>query len=472
MGGHEQQRLPAALSPTERHFYLELRRLVDIAGLTCRALEILTSSDKSPAGDSCFYSKSQWGRWLNAQFRPPRKAIRKLAEKLAEQGINARHLLGLWDKAFAPIPDVAATESILVRPRQLPAAVAHFTGRAAELDALSGFAAEVTAARGPMIISAISGTAGIGKTALAVHWAHQVAPKFGDGQLYVNLRGYHPTGSPVSPAEAICGFLDALAVPVDRIPATLDAQAALYRSLLSGRRMLILLDNARDGAQVRPMLPGSPGCLVLVTSRSQLTGLAAAEGARLLTLEVLAIDEARALLARRLGNQKVTAEPAAVAELIALCAQLPLALNIAAAHAVASPAEPLLSLVAGLRDRRERLDALDAGEPASSVRAVLSWSYQNLSPQSARMFRLLGIHPGPDITACAAASLAGISSDQARRALAELTATHLLSGQPHGRFAFDDLLRAYAAEQATARDPRPPDPRLRVRAPRPPCRRA
>jgi len=176
-------------------------------------------------------------------------------------------------------------------PRQLPAALAYFAGRDRELKALSELLDECIAG-GPVVISAVGGTAGVGKTALAVHWAQAVAGRFGDGQLYVNLRGFGPSGAPVRPAEAVRRFLDALGVPPERIPADAEAQVALYRSLLAGRRLLILLDNARDTDQVRPLLPGTPGCLVLVTSRAELTGLAAAEGAHLLTLDVLSEAEA------------------------------------------------------------------------------------------------------------------------------------------------------------------------------------
>ena len=285
-----------------------------------------------------------------------------------------------------------------------------------------------------------------------MHWAHQVAGSFPDGQLYVNLRGYDPSGTPLPPAEAIRGFLDALGVPAAHIPAGPDAQARLYRSLLASQRMLIMLDNARDAAQVRPLLPGSDGCLVLVTSRSQLTGLAAADGARLLTLDELTHAEARTLLSRRLGAERVGTEPAAAAELITLCARLPLALNIAAARAAARPKHPLAAVATALRGERDRLDAFDTGEPTSSARTVFSWSYRNLSQPATRMFRLLGLHPGPDVTVAAAASLAGIPADQANRCLGELTATHLVTEQAPGRFSFHDLLRAYASEQAGACD--------------------
>ena len=338
-------------------------------------------------------------------------------------------------------------------PRQLPVATRHFAGRAGALAALAGLAAEAGGADGAsraMVISVIEGTAGIGKTALAVHFAHQVAGDFPDGQLYVNLRGFDPAGPPMTPGEAIRIFLDALGVRAAQLPASLEAQAGLYRSLLAGRRMLVLLDNARDAGQVRPLLPASPGCLVLVTSRSQLTSLAAAEGAMPLALDLLTGDEARELLAARLGGDRLASEPAAAQELIGLCARLPLALAIAAARAATQPALPLAALAAELRDADGRLDALDVGDAAASVRAVFSWSYQQLDAAAARMFRLLGLHPGPGIGAPAAASLAGLPLRQARAVLAELTRAHLLAEPAPGRFAFHDLLRAYAAERAQA----------------------
>ena len=303
-------------------------------------------------------------------------------------------------------------------------------------------------APGTVVISAIGGTAGVGKTALAVYWAHRVADRFPSGQLYVNLAGFDPSGSPVTPEEAILGLLDALGVSPDRVPSSLAAQSGLYRSLLAGRQMLILLDNACDEHQVRPMLPGSPGCLVLVTSRSQLAGLAAAENASLLSLDVLSPAEARQMLVARLGDQRTAAEPGAVTEIADLCARLPLALAVAAARAAARPRLPLSALAAELRDAQRRLDALDIGDPAVSVRAVFSWSYQQLDPAAARMFRLLGLRPGPDITVLAAASLAGMAPAQAGEALGQLADAHLLTEQSPGRYGCHDLLRAYAAEQA------------------------
>jgi DNA-binding SARP family transcriptional activator/tetratricopeptide (TPR) repeat protein len=346
-----------------------------------------------------------------------------------------------------------AQKAALTRPvpRQLPAAVADFTGRATELAVLTEMLDQAGAGGpGTVVISAIGGTAGVGKTALALHWAHQAANRFPDGQLHVNLRGFDPSGTQAEPHAVIRGFLDALGVPPGRIAADPVAQTGLYRSLLADKRMLIVLDNARDEQQVRPLLPASAGSLVIVTSRSQLGGLAAANGARLLSLDVLTRAEAVHLLTARIGTVRVAAEPDAVDQIAELCAYLPLALAVAAARAAARPHIPLATLAAELAGTTGRLDALDAGDPASSVRAVLSWSYQSLSDLAARMFRLLGLHPGPDISVPAAASLAGTDEADARRLLSELTRASLLSEHRPGRYAFHDLLRAYAADQAGA----------------------
>ena len=242
-------------------------------------------------------------------------------------------------------------------------------------------------------------------------------------------------------------FLYALGVTAAQVPADLEGQTALYRSLLAGKRMLILADNARDAAQVRPLLPGSPGSLVLVTSRSQLDGLAATDGARTLSLEVLTGAEASDLLAARVGASRTAAEPAAVAELVRLCARLPLALAIAGARA-ASTTWPLAAHAAELAERRHRLDALDLGEAAADVRSVFSWSYRQLSEPTARMFRLLGLHPGPDFSAPATASLADLDGTQAGSALRELSQANLLIERAPGRHALHDLLHAYASELA------------------------
>lgn len=337
-----------------------------------------------------------------------------------------------------------ALEGAIPEPRQLPAAPMRFTGRQGELGLLTGWLDTGAGGAGPMILT-ISGAPGVGKTALALQWARHMQHRFPDGQLYANLHGFDASPAPVSPAEAISGFLESLGVPARQISPRLDAREGLYRSLLADKRILIVLDNARDEAQVRPLLPGSPACVVLVTSRSELTGLVAAEGARPLTLGVLTEPDARQLVASRIGAARAAAEADAVTELISLCAHLPLALAIAAARAATRPGFPLATVAAELRGTRHRLDGLDAGEHAANIRAAFSWSYRLLHKPAATMFRLLGAHPGPDISVAAAASLAAVSAPSARATLAELVRANLLQEQSPGRFTLHDLLRAYAA---------------------------
>jgi DNA-binding SARP family transcriptional activator/tetratricopeptide (TPR) repeat protein len=348
-------------------------------------------------------------------------------------------------------------------PAQLPPDVHGFTGRDDELRELDGLLVAAGDEPSAVVISAVSGTAGVGKTALAVHWAHRIQDRFPDGQLYVNLRGFDPTGSAMAPAEAIRGFLDAFAVPPQRIPLSLEAQAGLYRSLLASRRVLILLDNARNADQVRPLLPGSPGCMVVVTSRNQLPGLVVTEGARPIDLDLMSAGEARDLLSRRLGADRVAAEPEPVHDIINLCVRLPLALAIVAARAATHPGFSLAVLAKELREAHGGLDAFDGDDAITDIRAVFSWSYQTLRSESARVFRLLGLHPGPDVAAPAVASLAGLSLRQARAALAVLARAHLVNEQSPGRFAFHDLLRAYAAELAHDHDPKPDQRRAALR---------
>jgi DNA-binding SARP family transcriptional activator len=356
------------------------------------------------------------------------------------------------NRAQVPARGPALRSAERAVPRQLPAASRCFTGRRGELAVLSTLVERDLKETSGVVIAALTGMAGIGKTALAVHWAHQVARQFPDGQLFVNLRGSGPAGMPVTPTDAVRGFLTALGVLSARIPPDTDGQAALYRSLLAGRRMLIVLDNALDAEQVRPLLPGSPGCLVLVTSRNRLTGLAAAEGAQLITPDVLAEAESRELLAMNLGADRVTAEHAAVSELIGLCGGLPLALCDVAARAVARPGLPLAPLAAEMQDDRRRLDVLETGESATSARMVFSWSRAKLGRSASRMFRLLGICPGPDITVPAVASLVGLPRGCAYLALAELCDEHLLTEYVPGRYVCHDLLRSYAMEEAITRE--------------------
>jgi tetratricopeptide (TPR) repeat protein/DNA-binding XRE family transcriptional regulator len=339
-------------------------------------------------------------------------------------------------------------------PRELPADVGAFTGRAgelAELDRLLPAATAPDGARGPVVISAVSGTAGAGKTALAVHWAHRMAARFPDGQLYVNLRGYDPE-QPVRPAEALAGFLSALGASGAGIPLGEAALAARYRSLLDGRRLLVVLDNAASEEQVRPLLPGSPSAMVLVTSRATLPGLVARDGARRLDLDLLPADDAVALLRALIGD-RVDADPAAAQALASLCARLPLALRVAAELAAARPDRPLAELASELADERDRLEHLDAGgDPRGAVASVLSWSYQRLDRDAARMFRLLGLHPGQDWDRYAAAALAATTASQAGQLLTALSRTHMIERAGPDRHGMHDLLRAYAADQAAISD--------------------
>ncbi|TDB76256.1 tetratricopeptide repeat protein [Micromonospora sp. KC723] len=363
--------------------------------------------------------------------------------------------------AQANTPAAGAVRAWASVPHQLPPALASFVGRAAQLAQLDAECggdnglpfAGTNGPGGPAPTSIVlSGTAGVGKTTLAVYWAHRVAERYPDGQLYVNLRGFDPTGSMMTPAEAVRGFLEALDVPPERIPTHLPAQVGLYRSLLAGRRMLVVLDNARDADQVRHLLPGSPGCLALVTSRNRLAGLVAAEGARPITVDLLSVEEARQLLARRLGADRLTVERWAVDEMIERCARLPLALAVVAARGMAHPGFPLATLAAELRETQRLPGTFDSGDAGTDVQAVFSWSYQSLTPPAARLFRLLGCHPGPDIGIPAAASLAGLPRDQVHRLLAELANAHLVTEHAPGRFGAHDLLRGYAAELTESND--------------------
>jgi DNA-binding SARP family transcriptional activator/tetratricopeptide (TPR) repeat protein len=377
----------------------------------------------------------------------------QLVEQLgADPGPQLReaHQL-ILHSAVEPQPDTGAPAAVPLIPRQLPPAVAHFAGRGDALAMLTGLLGHAEGGA-TVVIAAIGGTAGVGKTALAVHWAHRVADRFPDGQLYIDLRGFSPSGQAMTPAEAVRRFLDALQVPPERVPVDLDAQAALYRSHMAGRRMLVMLDNARDSAQVHPLLPAAAGCMVLVTSRNQLTGLVATDGAHPIDLDLLSLAEARELLTRRLGAGRVAAEPGAVEEIITRCARLPLALALVAARAAAGPRVPLQRLAGELADARQRWQTLTGDDPHTDVRAVFSWSYQALTPSAARLFGLLGLHPGPDITAPAAASLAGIPPDAVRPLLAELTQASLLTEPTAGRYTFHDLLRDYATQLAETID--------------------
>ncbi|MFG2792774.1 BTAD domain-containing putative transcriptional regulator [Streptomyces sp. NPDC048419] len=358
----------------------------------------------------------------------------------------------------APLTDPPASQAPMTSaaahtiPAQLPAGTKGFTGRIDELGRLDTVLTDLAQRPAAVVVSALSGMGGVGKSALAVHWARHRRSAFPDGQLYLNLRGFDPSGAPLPPDRAVRGLLDALGVPATRVPESLDAQVGLYRSLLSGRRVLVVLDNARDADQVRPLLPAAAGCLALVTSRSPLTGLAVAEGAQLLALDLLSAEECRDLLAARLGAARVAAEAAAVDEIVVRCAGLPLALGVVAARAAARPAEPLAVFADELRTAERILDPLDTGDPATAVRTVFHWSYQTLSQEAARLFRFLGLHPGPDADLASLAALAGVCVTQVPESVRELTTACLLIEHVPGRYTCHDLLRAYAVELAAEHD--------------------
>ncbi|MEV4111048.1 BTAD domain-containing putative transcriptional regulator [Nonomuraea sp. NPDC049695] len=339
------------------------------------------------------------------------------------------------------------------RPAQLPADVLGFTGRAELLERLDALleAGEGDDAGTTLVLTAIAGAAGVGKTALATHWAHRVAVLFPDGQLYINLQGYaqHP---PLSSLQALGGLLRAFGVAPEQIPTETEQAAALYRSLLADKRVLVVLDNTRDAEQVRPLLPGSPGCVVVITSRDRLTGLVATHGAHCVTLDLFSPEEAVALLVRLLGAERVAAEPAAAHELARLCGFLPLALRIAAANLTSRPEKSIAAYLAELR-AGDRLGGLAvAGDPQAAVRIAFDHSYDRLPPESRRLFRLLGLVPGPQVSVPGAAALAGVAVEVAGRLLDELADAHLVEPRGHGRYGLHDLLGLYARRRAQQHD--------------------
>jgi DNA-binding SARP family transcriptional activator/tetratricopeptide (TPR) repeat protein len=350
-----------------------------------------------------------------------------------------------------PVPPPAGGPGTVV-PRELPGTVPHFVGRAAELAALTALLDQADhQTPGTVVISAIGGTAGVGKTALAVRWAHQAAERFPDGQLYVNLRGYDP-GQPMTAGDALAGFLRALGVPGPDIPAETEQRAARYRSLLAGRRILVVADNAGSVEQVRPLLPGTAGSVVVVTSRDALAGLVARDGARRVDLDLLPLADAVGLLRALIGD-RVDADPHAAAALAAQCSRLPLALRVVAEFTAAHPAVPLADLARELADQQQRLDLLDAGgDTRTTVRTVFSWSYRHLDDDAARAFRLLGLHRGPDLDRYAVAALTATTLGQARHLLNQLAGAYLIQRAGAGRHCLHDLLRAYTRELAAADD--------------------
>ena len=386
----------------------------------------------------------------NGRGRRPRQAsVRLLADAFGLAGAERERFV----TAAAADPGADSAAAVPARvPAELPADVPGFVGRSAELadlDRLLEVPADGSAP--PVVVSALAGAAGVGKTALAVRWAHRSRPRFPDGQLYVNLRGYDPE-KPTSPADALARLLGALGAAGPDLPSDVDQRAARYRTAIAGRRVLVLLDNAATAEQVRPLLPGTPTCAVVVTSRDSLSGLVAVNGARRLDLDLLPATDARTLLHNLVG-ERVDAEPAAAAELADLCDRLPLALRVAAELAASRPGSPLAALVAELRGRR-RLTVLDAGgDPHAAVATVFSWSTQHLAPADARAFRLLGLHPVGEFDDHAVAALTDTDPGTAGSTMDVLVRAHLAIAAGPDRYRMHDLLRDYARDQAVTTDP-------------------
>ncbi|MEJ3746795.1 BTAD domain-containing putative transcriptional regulator [Actinomycetes bacterium KLBMP 9797] len=379
---------------------------------------------------------------------------------VAELGLEpGPQLRALPASLLASPPDSGPPPTPPVVPAQLPPDPAGFVGRDGHLDrldaALVGAAGARAATAGGVaatVICVVTGAAGVGKTAFAVRWARRVAARFPDGVLFVDMRGFH-TGPRMSAAEALPLLLGALGVAADRVPVGLDAQTALYRSTLAGRRVLVLLDNVADADQVRPLVPGDPGCLVLVTSRDRLSGLVARDGAHRLTLDVLPPGDAVDVLARVAGADRVGADPGAAAELAELCGHLPLALRIAGARLADRPhlgvGRQVEELAARGRMRQLRVD----GDENATVRGAFDLSYQALAPPARRLFRLVGLVPAPaGLSVAAAAALAGRPAADVEPLIDALARLHLVKVGADGRLAAHDLLLEYAAALAASHD--------------------
>ncbi|MFJ4633709.1 ATP-binding protein [Streptomyces sp. NPDC088847] len=368
------------------------------------------------------------------RHNPQLASVRQLAAALELQPAEQDELLAAATGATEP--------PVIPVPRQLPAPPAPFVGRYYELDRLDTTLRSRSGAAATVVISAIAGAGGVGKSWLALHWAHRHADRFPDGQLFVDLRGFSPDSDPMDPAVAVRGFLDALGVEPDRIPAAPHAQAALFRSLVADKRMLLVLDNAADTAQITPLLPGGDTCTVVVTSRNRMPGLITGHGAHHLAVNTLTGTEARTLLAARLGTARIGTEPAAVDELVRLCGGFPLALSIIAGRAHTHPHLPLADLADELRE--DALGVLDDADPAASLPTVLSLSRRALSDEEAEVFTLLAIAPGPDISPAAASSLTGLSRSRTRSLLRQLEQASLIGQDTAGRYRMHDLIRRYA----------------------------
>lgn len=416
------------------HFAASLRRLRLRVGLTQEAL-----AERSGVSVSTIRGL-ETGRRRNPQLA----SVRQLATALELQPGERDELLS----AATGAPETLAVPT----PRQLPASPAPFVGRKLELDRLDAALRVRPGQAATVVISALAGAGGIGKSWLVLHWAHRNADRFPDGQLFVDLQGFSPDSDPMDPAVAVRGFLDALGVEPDRIPAAPHAQAALFRSLVANKRMLLVLDNAADTAQITPLLPGGDSCTVAVTSRNRLSSLITGHGAHHVSVDTLTDTDARALLAARLGTTRIDAEPAAVGELVHLCGGFPLALSIIAGRAHTNPHLLLAELADELRD--DALGVLDDADPAASLPAVLSLSHRALSDVEADVLGLLAIAPGPDIGLPAAGSLTGLGRSRTRSILRRLEQASLISQDATGRYRMHELIRRYATTADVADDKR------------------
>ncbi|WP_245848504.1 NB-ARC domain-containing protein [Lentzea kentuckyensis] len=435
MGENELLRAARERTESRRHAGERLSRheLAELANA-----HLWTRHGRKVELDAHYVAKLERGviRWPNARYREAFRAILGNASDAELGFVNPR-------RAAEPVREDSVVTPV---PRQLPPASGRFTGRAAELAVLGECGAGVTV---------LSGAGGIGKTSLALHWAHRAAGDFPDGQLFADLRGFGPDGPPMDPSVVLGGFLRALGVAAADLPADSPAQQGLYRSLLAGKRVLVVLDNASDTAQVLPLLPGAGSCAAVVTSRRVLTGVVTAVGAHHLAVDPLGDDQARALLERHLGVARPAAEPVATAELIRLCGGFPLALAVFAARAAASPRVPLAAFAAELRDLG--LGAFENDDPAASLPAVLSWSCRALTEEERFVFAHLGVAPGQDIGLASVVNLTALRPAGVRKALRGLTEASLVTRSARDRYALHDLVRQYAATCL----PGTPEPALR-----------
>ncbi|MEU5781206.1 tetratricopeptide repeat protein [Micromonospora lupini] len=424
-------------------FVTLLRRLKEDSGYTYRQLEMRAAR----RGD--VLARSTIADTLRRDSLPRADTLIAFVRACAPAQDVRAWLAARNRLAAATIPtfDIGGAGAAAPVPRQLPAPPALFIGRADELRLLDAAVGQPDPPSRTVLISAVGGAGGIGKTSLVLRWAHLHVDQFPDGQLYADLRGFGPDLTPVPATVTLRGFLQALGVPPASVPHSVDAQAALFRSLVAKRRMLVLLDNVRDTDHVVPLLPGSPTCTVLVTSRHQLRGLTVTHGARTLTLDRLSEAEARELLGAHLGRARALQHRSALDALVRHCGGLPLALAIVAARAATHPDHPLDGLVRELRDTTVRLDALTTGELRADLRSVFSWSCRALSPPAGEVFDLLGLVPVVDISLPAVASLTATSTQRAQELLRELEDTSLLRQHAPGRFRMHDLVHLYSAQR-------------------------